>query len=52
MLSGVVFVIILMGVFLYSYLRKLLKQKQEQNEDYASMIEALKEEQEQSKNCF
>lgn len=47
-----IFIIILTGLLIYHYLRKLLKQKQEQNVDYVSMIEALKEEQKQAKNAF
>lgn len=52
MLLMTVGIIILSGLLIYYYLRKLLKRKQEQNEDYVAMIEALKEEQEKSKNAF
>ncbi len=48
MLLVIVFFVILIGILIY----RLLKQKQEQNNDYVSMIEALKEEHEQSKNNF
>lgn len=52
MLLITVVVILFGGTLIYLYLRKLLKQKQEKNDDYVAMIEALKEEQEESKNTF